>query len=232
MSPFQNLNQFNPPRSTQVYLAGPPLVKMATGETTDHETLGGAEMHSKVSGVSDYLAEDEAHAIQLCREVIATLKFKKHTELPPAHLLPKIEPPLYDPEDLLGIVSPDLRKPFVIFYRSRSCRFSLRLTVLGLLYSDMMLARSSVVLWMAVECPNLSPCMDRRSSQVGLTFTASLWAFSRTTDPFLQIVPIRQLNLLSYVIAVESLFCSSTTQPALWSVQRLNRRVSSRRDPE
>lgn len=97
--------------AAQVYLAGPPLVKMATGETADHETLGGAEMHSKISGVSDYLAEDEAHAIQLCRNVIANLNFRKLTDLPPAHLISKIEPPIYDPEELLGIVSPDLRKP-------------------------------------------------------------------------------------------------------------------------
>lgn len=78
---------------------------MATGEKTDHETLGGAEMHSKVSGVSDYLAEDEAHAIRLAREVVANFNYKKRTPLPPSNLLRKIEPPLYDPEEILGIIS-------------------------------------------------------------------------------------------------------------------------------
>ena len=56
-------------QQAQVYLAGPPLVKMATGEETGHEELGGAEMHSLVSGVSDYLAEDERDAIRLAREI-------------------------------------------------------------------------------------------------------------------------------------------------------------------
>ncbi|MCA9612809.1 MAG: acyl-CoA carboxylase subunit beta, partial [Myxococcales bacterium] len=61
----------------QVYLAGPPLVKMATGEETDHEELGGAQMHSQVSGVSDYLAEDELDALRMGREIVAHLDWKK-----------------------------------------------------------------------------------------------------------------------------------------------------------
>ncbi len=68
----------------QVYLAGPPLVKMATGEETDHEALGGAEMHSRVSGVSDYLAEDERDAIRLGREIVAHLGWRKHGPAPHA----------------------------------------------------------------------------------------------------------------------------------------------------
>jgi len=99
-------------KQAKVYLAGPPLVKMATGEVTDHETLGGAEMHSKVSGVSDYLAEDEHEAIQIARDIIGTLNYKKKTPLPPAHLLRSIEPPAYDPQEILGIASADIRKPF------------------------------------------------------------------------------------------------------------------------
>lgn len=95
-------------KQAQVYLAGPPLVKMATGEETDHEELGGAEMHSKVSGVSDYLAEDEHDAIRLGREIIAHLNWKKAGPKP----LPKIEAPLYPTEDLLGIASADVRVPF------------------------------------------------------------------------------------------------------------------------
>jgi acetyl-CoA carboxylase carboxyltransferase component len=92
----------------QVYLAGPPLVKMATGEETDHEELGGAEMHSTISGVSDYLAEDEMEAIRLGREIVAHLEWEKKGRFRPR----PIEPPLYDPEELLGIASADVRVPF------------------------------------------------------------------------------------------------------------------------
>src|SRR5690606_36796163 len=90
------------------YLAGPPLVKMATGEVTDHEELGGAEMHSKISGVSDYLAEDEPDAIRIGREIMAHLNWQKQGPAPARH----VEPPLHSAEDLLGIASADLRVPF------------------------------------------------------------------------------------------------------------------------
>ncbi|MFO0724407.1 MAG: carboxyl transferase domain-containing protein [Myxococcota bacterium] len=92
----------------QVYLAGPPLVKMATGEVSDHEALGGAEMHSKRSGVSDYLAEDERQAIQIGRRIMAHLAYQKGATPRPR----PIEAPLYDPEDLLGIVPADVRVPY------------------------------------------------------------------------------------------------------------------------
>ena len=92
-----------------VYLAGPPLVKMATGEDSDHEELGGAEMHSKVSGVSDYLAENELDGIRIAREIVAHLEWRKKGGAP----LPRpVEEPVYDPEELLGIASPDVRVPF------------------------------------------------------------------------------------------------------------------------
>jgi acetyl-CoA carboxylase carboxyltransferase component len=92
----------------QVYLAGPPLVKMATGEDTDHEELGGAEMHARISGVADYLARDERDAIRLGREIVAHLDWRKAAQ-PVAR---PIEPPRYDPAELYGIASPDLRVPF------------------------------------------------------------------------------------------------------------------------
>ncbi|MBX3273776.1 MAG: acyl-CoA carboxylase subunit beta [Sandaracinaceae bacterium] len=92
----------------RVYLGGPPLVKMAIGEETTHEDLGGAEMHSRVSGVSDYLAEDERDAIRIGREIVAHLDWKK-AAAPTAR---EVEPPRHDPEDLLGIASADLRFPF------------------------------------------------------------------------------------------------------------------------
>ena len=92
----------------QVYLAGPPLVKMATGEDTDHEQLGGAEMHSRVSGVSDYLARDERDAIRIGREIVSHLNWRKGGPEPER----AIEPPRYDAEQLLGIASPDVKVPF------------------------------------------------------------------------------------------------------------------------
>ena len=95
-------------KQAQVYLAGPPLVKMATGEDTDHEELGGAEMHSRVSGVSDYLARDERDAIRIGREIVAHLGWRKGAAPAPR----PIEPPRYDPEELLGAISPDVKVPF------------------------------------------------------------------------------------------------------------------------
>jgi len=91
-----------------VYLAGPPLVKMATGEDTDHETLGGAEMHSRISGVSDYFAEDELDAIRLGREIVAHLDWRKAA----APLPRPVEAPVFDAEELLGVASWDVRVPF------------------------------------------------------------------------------------------------------------------------
>jgi len=95
-------------KAATVYLGGPPLVKMATGEVVDDEALGGAEMHSKLSGVSDYLAEDERDALRLAREVVAHLEWKKGAQPSPR----VVEPPKYDPEEILGIVSPDTRVPY------------------------------------------------------------------------------------------------------------------------
>jgi acetyl-CoA carboxylase carboxyltransferase component len=92
----------------QVYLAGPPLVKMATGEVSGHEELGGADMHSRVSGVSDYLAQDERDAIRLGREIVAHLEWQKAA----APLPYEVEPPVYDEDELLGIASADVKVPF------------------------------------------------------------------------------------------------------------------------
>ena len=95
-------------RRAQVFLAGPPLVKMATGELVDEESLGGAEMHSRVSGLSDYLAEDEVDAIRQAREIVSFYNFKKPGDAPPADF----DEPVYSSEELLGIASSDLRIPF------------------------------------------------------------------------------------------------------------------------
>jgi acetyl-CoA carboxylase carboxyltransferase component len=91
----------------KVFLGGPPLVKMATGEESDDESLGGAEMHARVSGLADFMALDEPDALRLGREIVADLNWRK---LGPG---PSREPiaPLHDAEDLLGIVPPDPKVP-------------------------------------------------------------------------------------------------------------------------
>ncbi|KAF9317070.1 hypothetical protein BG003_001240 [Podila horticola] len=95
-----------------MFLGGPPLVKMATGEITDAESLGGAYMHSRKSGVSDQLAMDEYHAIAMAREFVSGLNWMKQGTLPMRHLQGLFDQPLYDPEEILGIVSANIRIPF------------------------------------------------------------------------------------------------------------------------
>lgn len=93
-----------------IFLAGPPLVKAATGEVVSAEDLGGGKMHTSVSGVTDYLAVDDAHAIVLARRSISNLNWpKKDFPAPNTY-----EEPLYDPEELIGIASTNLRKPLPI----------------------------------------------------------------------------------------------------------------------
>jgi acetyl-CoA carboxylase carboxyltransferase component len=93
--------------NAKVFLAGPPLVKMATNEETDDESLGGAAMHSRISGVSDYLAQDELDAIRIARDIMETLP---HTHTLPINTPP--DEPLYAADELLGIVPADLKIPF------------------------------------------------------------------------------------------------------------------------
>ena len=92
---------------SKVFLGGPPLVKMATGEESDDESLGGADMHARVSGLADYFALDEPDALRTARRVVARLNWRKQGPSP----RPGPRPPLFDEEDLLGIVPGDLRSP-------------------------------------------------------------------------------------------------------------------------
>ena len=95
-------------KQSRVFLGGPPLVKMATGEDADEESLGGGDMHTRISGLGDYLARDELDGIRMCREVVAHLNWRKLGPEPN----PDFQPPKHDPEELLGIVAKDLRVPF------------------------------------------------------------------------------------------------------------------------
>lgn len=91
-----------------IFLAGPPLVKAATGEEVTAEDLGGADVHCKTSGVADHYAENDEHALQLARRAIARLNRKKPNQLD------IIEPkePLFDPSEIYGVVPPDLKTPY------------------------------------------------------------------------------------------------------------------------
>ncbi|MFD1934228.1 acyl-CoA carboxylase subunit beta [Nonomuraea mangrovi] len=91
----------------KVFLGGPPLVKMATGEESDDESLGGAEMHARVSGLADYLAADEHDALRIGRSIVKSLRWRKLGAGPRA-----VREPRYAAEELRGIVPEDLKVPF------------------------------------------------------------------------------------------------------------------------
>jgi acyl-CoA carboxylase subunit beta len=95
----------------KVFLGGPPLVKMATGEESDDESLGGAEMHAKVSGLADYLAVDEVDAIRIGRRIVARLNHRKRGVSTGSTAGAVAEPDL-DPEELLDLIPADLKEPF------------------------------------------------------------------------------------------------------------------------
>ena len=99
-------------KQATVYLGGPPLVKMATGEIVDDETLGGADMHAQISGVSDYTAENDTDALRIGRLIMQQLQQPK----PVANLARRQTPeaPAYDPDELLGIIPADSKIPFDI----------------------------------------------------------------------------------------------------------------------
>ena len=91
-----------------IFLGGPPLVKAATGEEVTAEELGGADVHTRLSGVADYFAEDDEHALHLARTIVSTLNVVK--QLPADVAAP--EEPAYDPTEIYGVVNADVRKPY------------------------------------------------------------------------------------------------------------------------
>jgi geranyl-CoA carboxylase beta subunit len=91
---------------SKVFLAGPPLLKAATGEIAGDEALGGAELHASTTGLCEYLAENDSDALRIGREILAKLGWARPQARPPA------PPPAYDAEELLGIVPVDYRKPY------------------------------------------------------------------------------------------------------------------------
>ncbi len=91
-----------------IFLGGPPLVKAATGEEVSAEDLGGADVHTRISGVADYFAEDDTHAIAMVRNIAENLQMSK--EEPKTRKAP--EPPLNDPKELYGVIPRDLKKPY------------------------------------------------------------------------------------------------------------------------
>ncbi|HQR81261.1 MAG TPA: carboxyl transferase domain-containing protein, partial [Actinomycetota bacterium] len=94
--------------AARVYLGGPPLVKMAIDEDADEEELGGAEMHSRISGLGDYLAQDEPDALRIGREIVSHLRWRKQGPGPDREPVS----PRFDPEELVGVASADVRVPF------------------------------------------------------------------------------------------------------------------------
>ena len=90
-----------------IFIGGPPLVKAATGEVVSAEELGGADVHTRISGVADHYAENDEHALQICRDIFETRQVVNKQELQTA----EIEEPYYDPKELYGIAPVDLKKP-------------------------------------------------------------------------------------------------------------------------
>ena len=93
----------------RAFLAGPPLLRAATGEIATEEELGGAAMHATVSGLAEYLAENDGHGIQICRELINRLQWNDNCPLPPKR---DFLEPIYDPDELAGVIPTDYRTPY------------------------------------------------------------------------------------------------------------------------
>lgn len=183
---------------SKVFLGGPPLVKMATGEESDDESLGGADMHARTSGLADHYALDEYDAIRQARRVVARLNHRKPHQDPP-----KAEEPLHDPEELLGIVPPDLKTPST---RARSSPGS----------STPPTSTSSSPSTAPASSPDGPPCTATRSAS-SPTRRACSSAPSPRKPPSSSSSPTSATSPSS----------SSTTPPATWSARSTSRAASS-----
>lgn len=184
---------------SKVFLGGPPLVKMATGEESDDESLGGAEMHARTSGLADHLALDEPDALRQARRVIARLNWRKAQPDPPGPAVP----PRYDEDELLGIVPGDLKTPST---RSKSSRAS------PTVRTSTRSSRSTGRAW----------------SPAGPNCTATPSASSPTrrasSSPR---SPRRPPSSSSWPTSATSRCSSCTTPPATWSARSTSRAASS-----
>jgi 3-methylcrotonyl-CoA carboxylase beta subunit len=95
-----------------IFLGGPPLVKAATGEIVTSEDLGGADVHCKISGVTDHYAYNEQHALQIIRQIVKNLNHETYIHENLDNKVIESEEPIYDPEELNGIVTTDFKKSF------------------------------------------------------------------------------------------------------------------------
>lgn len=183
---------------SKVFLGGPPLVKMATGEESDDESLGGADMHARVSGLADHYALDEYDAIRQARRIVARLNHRKPYADPP-----RAAEPLHDPEELLGIVPPDLKTPST---PARSSRAS----------STPPTSTSSSPCTAPAWSPAGPPCTATRSASWP-TPRGCCSARSRRRPPSSSSSPISATSRCS----------SSTTPPVTWSARSTSRAASS-----
>ena len=135
-----------------IFLGGPPLVRAATGEIVDAQELGGARVHCEQSGVTDHFAEDDQHAIEITRSIVAHLNHKKVVSL---KTLP-VEEPRFEASEIYGVIPKDSRVPLTF-------------------------ARSSHALWMEAAFTNLKLFTEKHWSPVLLIFGECLWVLSRTT---------------------------------------------------
>ena len=139
---------------SKIFLAGPPLLKAATGEIATDEELGGAEMHATVSGVAEYLAEDDADGLRIAREIMAALPWNER--LPPMRRKAAREP-RYDPDELAGVVPVDYRKPYDVR------------EVIARLVDDSRLPRFQAALWRRTPCAGRPRSTARRSASSATT---------------------------------------------------------------
>jgi hypothetical protein len=187
---------------SKVFLGGPPLVKMATGEDADEEELGGAEMHARTSGLGDYLADDELDAIRITRQIVAT---STGASSAPARPQPA-DPPVHDPEELLGIASVDLREPF-------DAREVIARVVDGSRFEE------------------FKPPTAPTSSPAGGRSTATRSGSSPTTACCSARRPRRARSSSSSATASTSRSSSCRTSPGSWSAPSTSRAASSRTAP-